>query len=177
MGFTWTVGAPGGPAGDGGGRSGRRWWWRRGRRRRTGRRWRAGGMFGGGAAAPTRPSFAAESASSGARWLSLFSQAASATGLANSETQLVCTGDAVPQPDWENFQFNPSSRRPDRGRRKLVCPDGPTVGDDLRPKLRRRARGGHRWALQRRILERYNLNVDASYTRGVAQTGVHGPQP
>jgi hypothetical protein len=39
----------------------------------------------------------------------LFSQAASATGLSSSETQLVCTGDAVPQPVWDDFLFNPQA--------------------------------------------------------------------
>ena len=101
----------------------------------------------------------------------LFSQAASATGLANSETQLVCTGDAVPQPDWEHFQFNPSSV-------PTTCVDG---GNSFVPTARpsvtvfdRTFQAPRSWraslGAQRRIFERYNLNVDASYTRGVAQT-------
>src|SRR6185369_2074295 len=39
----------------------------------------------------------------------LFSAAAAATGLANAETQLVCTGASVPEPDWNAFFINPSN--------------------------------------------------------------------
>ena len=102
----------------------------------------------------------------------LFSQAASATGLANSETQLVCTGDAVPQPNWEDFLFNPSAI-------PTTCVDG---GNSFVPTARpsvtvfdRNFQAPRSWraslGAQRRIFERYNVNIDASYTRGVAQTG------
>ena len=111
VGFTWTVGAPAGPGGDGGGRGGRGGG--AGGGGGGGRGGGAGGlagMFGGrgGGANPTIirggiGEFRSTVSSN------LFSQAASATGLANSETQLVCTGDAVPQPDWDNFLVNPSS--------------------------------------------------------------------
>lgn len=102
----------------------------------------------------------------------LFSQAASATGLANSETQLVCTGDAVPQPDWDNYLFNPSAI-------PATCVDG---GNSFVPTARpsvtvfdRNFEAPRSWraslGAQRRIFDRYNFNIDASYTRGVAQTG------
>ena len=172
MGFTWTVGAPGGPGGGGGGRGGRGGGGGGGG---GGGRGGGGGLAGGfggrgGAATPTIirggiGEFRSTVSSN------LFSQAASATGLANSETQLVCTGDAVPQPDWENFQFNPSSV-------PTTCVDG---GNSFVPTARpsvtvfdRNFQAPRSWrgslGAQRRIFERYNLNVDASYTRGVAQT-------
>jgi len=39
----------------------------------------------------------------------LFSAAAAATGLSNAETQLVCTGASVPQPDWDAYFLNPGA--------------------------------------------------------------------
>ncbi|HEX6944446.1 MAG TPA: carboxypeptidase regulatory-like domain-containing protein [Gemmatimonadaceae bacterium] len=174
MGFTWTVGAPGGPGGGGrGGRGGGGGGG--GGRGGAGGPGGGGGLAGmiggrGGGATPTiirggLGEFRSTVSSN------LFSQAASATGLANSETQLVCTGDAVPQPDWENFQFNPSSV-------PTTCVDG---GNAFVPTARpsvtvfdRNFQAPRSWraslGAQRRIFERYNLNVDASYTRGVAQT-------
>ena len=173
VGFTWTVGAPGGPAGDGGrgGRGGGA-----GGGGGGGRGGGAGGlagMFGGrgGGANPTIirggiGEFRSTVSSN------LFSQAASATGLANSETQLVCTGDAVPQPDWDNFLVNPSSV-------PTTCVDG---GNSFVPAARpsvtvfnENFQAPRAWraslGAQRRIFDRYNLNVDASFSRGVAQTG------
>jgi hypothetical protein len=101
----------------------------------------------------------------------LFSQAASATGLANSETQLVCTGEAVPQPDWEDFLFNPTAI-------PTTCVDGgSTFVPAAKPSVTtfdRNFQAPRSWraslGAQRRIFERYNFNIDASYTRGVAQT-------
>lgn len=173
VGFTWTVGGPGGRVGgDGGGREGRGGGGGGG----GGAGGRGGGLAGllggrGGGATPTiirggLGEFRSTVSSN------LFSQAASATGLANSETQLVCTGDAVPQPDWDNFLFNPSAI-------PTTCVDG---GNSFVPIARpavtvldRNFQAPRSWraslGAQRRVLERYNLNVDASYTRGVAQTG------
>ena len=177
IGFTWTVGAPGGPGGgDGGGRGGRGGGGGGVGGRGGGGGPGAGGLVGlfggrGGGATPTIirggiGEFRSTVSSN------LFSQAASATGLANSETQLVCTGDAVPQPDWEDFLFNPSSI-------PTTCVDGgSTLVPGARPSVTvfdRNFQAPRSWraslGAQRRIFSRYNLNIDASYTRGVAQTG------
>jgi hypothetical protein len=175
MGFTWTVGAPGGPGGEGrGGRGG-------GGGGGGGGRGGGGGPGGGGLAGifggrggGANPTIIRGGLGEFRSTVSsnLFSQAASATGLANSETQLVCTGDAVPQPDWEDFFFNPSTI-------PTSCVDG---GNSFVPTARpavtvfdRNFQAPRSWraslGAQRRIFDRYNLNVDASYTRGVAQTG------
>ena len=178
VGFTLTVGAPGGPGGEGrGGRGGGGGGGRGGGGGGGGGGPGGGGglagMFGGrgGGATPTIirggiGEFRSTVSSN------LFSQAASATGLANSETQLVCTGDAVPQPDWENFLFNPTSI-------PTTCVDGgSTFVPAARPAVTLFDRGfeaPRSWraslGAQRRIFDRYNFTIDASYTRGIAQTG------
>lgn len=173
LGFTWTVGGPGGPGGPGGAGGGRGG--RGGGGGGAGGRGGGGGLAGllggrGGGATPTiirggLGEFRSTVSSN------LFSQAASATGLANSETQLVCTGDAVPQPDWDTFLFNPSAI-------PTSCVDGGnTFVPTARPSVTlfdRDFQAPRSWraslGAQRRLFERYNLNVDASYTRGVAQT-------
>jgi hypothetical protein len=172
MGFTLTVGGPGGPGGEGGGRGGRGGGGGGGFGGRGGGGGPGGGLLGGrGGASPTIirggiGEFRGTVSSN------LFSQAASATGLANSETQLVCTGDAVPQPDWDNFLFNPSSI-------PTTCVDG---GNSFIPTARpsvtvfsRDFEAPRSWraslGAQRRVLDRYNVSIDASYTRGVSQTG------
>jgi hypothetical protein len=77
----------------------------------------------------------------------------------------------VPQPDWSDFLFNPSAI-------PTTCVDG---GNSFVPTARpsvtvfdRGFEAPRSWraslGAQRRIFERYNFNVDASYTRGVAQT-------
>lgn len=174
-GFTMTIGGPGGPGGDGGGRGGRggRGGGGGGGGGRGGGLGGLAGAFGGrgGGATPTiirggLGEFRGTVSSN------LFSQAASATGLANSETQLVCTGDAVPQPDWDNFLFNPSTI-------PTTCVDGgSTFVPTARPSVtlfNRDFEAPRSWraslGAQRRVFDRYNVSVDASYTRGVAQTG------
>lgn len=174
MGFTWIIGGPGGPGGpggDGGGRGGRG-----GGGGGFGGRGGGGGLAGllggrgGGATSTIVRGGIGEFR--GTVSSNLFSQAASATGLASSETQLVCTGDAVPQPDWDNFLFDPSSV-------PTTCVDG---GNSFVPTARpsvtvfsRDFEAPRSWraslGVQRRIFDRYNLSVDGSYTRGVAQTG------
>jgi len=178
VGFTWTVGAgaaPGGGGdGGGGGRGGRG-----GGGGGFGGRGGGGGFGGGfggfgvgrGGATPTVirggiGEFRSTVSSN------LFSQAASATGLAGSETQLVCTGDAVPQPEWNSFLFNPSTI-------PTTCLDGGnsfvpraapsvTLFDDgfHAPRAWRASLG-----VQRRVMQRYNVSVDANWSRGMAQTG------
>ena len=39
----------------------------------------------------------------------LFTSAVGATGLAASESQLVCIGDQVPVPDWAGYVANPAT--------------------------------------------------------------------
>jgi hypothetical protein len=177
MGFTWTIGGAAGPGGGGGGG---------GRGGRGGGGGGGGGGFGGrggggglagllggrgGGATPTIVR-GGVGEFRGTVSSNLFSQAASATGLASSETQLVCTGDAVPQPDWDNFLFDPSSI-------PTTCIDG---GNSFVPTARPAVtlfnpgfEAPRSWraslGVQRRVFDRYNLSVDASYTRGVAQTG------
>jgi hypothetical protein len=177
MGFTLTVGGPAGPGGGGDGGGGR------------GGRGGGGGGFGGrgggggagglgagllgGRGGPT-PTIIRGGIGEfrGTVSSNLFSQAASATGLANSETQLVCTGDAVPQPEWDNFLFNPTAI-------PSMCVDG---GNSFVPTARpsvtvfsRDFAAPRSWraslGVQRRLLQRYNISADASYTRGVSQTG------
>lgn len=175
LGFTWTIGGPGGPGG-GEGRGGRGGGGGAGGFGGRGGGGGIGGIFGGGpggrgGATPTiirggLGEFRGTVSSS------LFSQAASATGLANSETQLVCTGDAVPQPDWDSFLFNPSTIPTAcvGGGNAFVPVARPSVtvfDRQFRAPRSLRASLG----VQRRIFDRYNLNVDASYTRGVSQTG------
>jgi hypothetical protein len=177
LGFTWTIGGPAGPGGgDGGGRGGRGGGGGGFGGRGGGGGGGGGGLGGilGGRAGGATPTIVRGGIGEfrGTVSSNLFSQAASATGLANSETQLVCTGDAVPQPDWENFLFNPSTI-------PSMCVDG---GNSFVPRARpavtvfsrdfeapRSLRAS--LGVQRRVFDRYNLSVDASYTRGVAQTG------
>ena len=172
VGFTWTIGAPGG-RGGGEGRGGRGGGGGGGG---LGGRGGAGGLAGlfGGRGGGANPTIVRGGVGEFRSTVSsnLFSQAASATGLSNSETQLVCTGDAVPQPDWSDFLFNPLAI-------PTTCVDG---GNSFVPRARpsvtvfdRDFQAPRSWraslGAQRRIFERYNLNVDASFTRGVAQTG------
>lgn len=173
VGFTWTIGAPGGPGGGdgGGGRGGM------GGGRGGGGGGGIGGGFGGfgvGRAGGPTPTVLRGGIGEFRSTVSsnLFSQAASATGLAGSETQLVCTGDVVPQPDWNSFLFNPSTI-------PVTCLDGGnsfvpraapsvTVFDDAfqAPRAWRASLG-----VQRRVAQRYNVSIDANWSRGVAQTG------
>ena len=102
----------------------------------------------------------------------LFSSAASATGLQNAQSQLICTGASVPTPDWGRFGADESNI-------PMACLGGgtgtvPTLRpsvtvfdrDFAAPRSWRGSLGGQKF-----IFGRYNLNVDVSYARGVAQTG------
>jgi hypothetical protein len=170
LGFTWTIGAPGGGGGGRGGRGG-------GAGGGPGGRGGGGGLaglFGGPGRGGSTPTIIRGGVGEfrGTVSSNLFSQAASATGLANSERTLVCTGDNVPQPDWDQFLFNPATI-------PNLCVDG---GNGFIPTARpsvtlfdRDFQAPRSWraslGVQRRILERYNLSADANLTRGVAQTG------
>ncbi|HEX8849012.1 MAG TPA: carboxypeptidase regulatory-like domain-containing protein [Gemmatimonadaceae bacterium] len=100
----------------------------------------------------------------------LVASALDATGLGTGQTQLVCVGSGVPVPDWSAYQSDPSSIPADcaggvttngRGRSVLVFDP-----DFQAPRAWRGSLG-----LTRRFLERYGLSIDATYARGVAQTG------
>lgn len=181
VGFTWTIGMPGGRDGGQGGRGGQ------GGEGGRGGRVGGGGGRAGGEAGLAGFLGAMGPGGRGANPLvirggigefrstpnsGLFSQAAAATGLANAEAQLVCIGSNVPTPDWNAFAANPLAI-------PSTCADG---GNSFVPNVRpsvtvfdRDFEAPRSWraslGAQRRIFERYNVNVDLSYSRGVAQTG------
>ncbi len=103
--------------------------------------------------------------------LSLASLAQSSTGLANSESQLVCVGEGSPVPDWAAYGANQSSIPTE------CVPGGPAVAtaapnavvfarDFSAPRSWRTSLGA-----QRTLTALIRLSVDASYARGVQQTG------
>lgn len=183
VGFTWTVGMPtgAGGAGPGGGRGGGGGGGGRGGR---------GGGFGGGGFGGGRGGFGG--GGFGARAggpnptiirggfgefrstvsSSLFSSAAAATGLSDAESQLVCTGDYTPQPDWAAFSADVSSLPTQCvGVGNQFTPTGvPSVTvfekNFEAPRAWRASLGA-----QKRLLGRYSANVDFSLAEGVAQTG------
>jgi hypothetical protein len=102
----------------------------------------------------------------------LVAAAAGATGLPDNESQLICIGANVPAPDWSGFATNPASipMQCADGGNQFVPTSRPNVtvfGDDFSASRAWRGSLG----ASRRLFERYNLNVDFSYSRGVAQTG------
>ena len=101
----------------------------------------------------------------------LIAGALDATGLASGQSQITCIGTAVPIPDWRAYQQDPSAIPTDcagapspgfAGRRNVIVFDP----DFQAPRAWRGSLG-----LTRRFRERYAFNVDATYARGVAQTG------
>ena len=99
---------------------------------------------------------------------SIFSSAEGATGIAGTESQLVCIGSAVPTPDYSAYAADPStiptscaSAVPDAPTTALpsVAAFNPNFGS---PRAWRASLG-----VQRRILDRFGLSLDASYARGV----------
>ncbi len=101
---------------------------------------------------------------------SLFASAADATGLSNGQTQIVCVGPTVPQPDWETFIGDPSavpsscngSSQVFGNERRNITVFSP---DFEAPRAWRGSLG-----ISRRFRERFNVSLDASFARGVAQT-------
>ncbi|MFN2601911.1 MAG: carboxypeptidase regulatory-like domain-containing protein [Gemmatimonadaceae bacterium] len=100
----------------------------------------------------------------------LFASAADASGLANGQAQLVCVGPSVPVPDWAAFIENQASvpstcNGPSQefgNQRRNVTVFAPDFGA---PRAWRSSLG-----FNRRFMDRYNVAVDLSYARGVAQT-------
>src|SRR6266542_6149890 len=101
----------------------------------------------------------------------LFANAVNATGLTNGQSQLVCVGATVPTPDWSAYLADPSTI-------PTSCNGASTVFATQRrnvtvfdpsfeaPRAQRASLG-----VSRRFWERYTFSVDASYARGVRQTG------
>ncbi|MBA2626736.1 MAG: carboxypeptidase regulatory-like domain-containing protein [Gemmatimonadales bacterium] len=103
--------------------------------------------------------------------LSLASVAQASTGLTTSEAQFVCVGSGSPTPDWTAYMANPGSI-PDE-----CVTGGPTIAssapnavvfakDFSAPRSWRTSLGA-----QRTLTPLIRLSVDASYARGVNQTG------
>jgi hypothetical protein len=178
LGFTWTVGdlgqgGPGGPGGQEGPRGGFGG--------RGGGGGGPGGGFGGGPGGfgGNFPSpFIIRGGIGEFRGVaptSLFSSAQSATGLASGEVTLTCIGAAVPTPDWASYLADAASI-------PTACADG-TVGQPLQRNVApgvtlispafeapRSWRGS--LGVSRRLLQRYNASVDASYSLGTSLYGV-----
>ncbi|HEX2722209.1 MAG TPA: carboxypeptidase regulatory-like domain-containing protein [Gemmatimonadaceae bacterium] len=100
----------------------------------------------------------------------LFASASNANGLANAQSQIVCVGSTVPLPDWQLFNANPAavpaacngtSQQFGNQRRNIAV-----FNEDFHvPRVWRASLGANR-----RIAERYNFSLDASFAHGVAQT-------
>ena len=112
----------------------------------------------------------------------LFSAAEGATGVSGSESQLVCIGSAVPTPDWSAYAQDPSAIPTTCASATPIAPGtalpnvaafNPNFGA---PRAWRASLG-----VQRRILDRFGVSLDASYARGVNLYGFQdvnlAPQP
>ncbi|HEY2849547.1 MAG TPA: carboxypeptidase regulatory-like domain-containing protein [Gemmatimonadaceae bacterium] len=103
----------------------------------------------------------------------LFTNALDANGLPGSESQLVCIGSATPIPDWSNMIDNPNviPNQCVSGQPNVLASSKPNVTtfapDFEAPRAWKGSLG-----IQRRILQRYTVNVDAVYSRGTALYGV-----
>lgn len=101
----------------------------------------------------------------------LFGAASDATGLASGQSQIFCVGSTVPFPDWDAFlassaaiptACNGNSSVFGNQRRNVTVVDPAYEA----PRAWRSSLG-----FTRRLVDRYSLAVDASYARGVSQTG------
>jgi hypothetical protein len=106
----------------------------------------------------------------------LFTNALDATGLPGAESQLVCIGSATPIPNWSAMINDPTAipnqcvNGQNSGPSVLAGnkPNVTTFAPDFEsPRAWRGSLG-----VQRRILQRYTVNVDATYARGVNYYGV-----
>ena len=103
----------------------------------------------------------------------LVAAAAGATGLPNTESQLVCIGPGVPVANWAQFVTNPASvpTQCAAGQPSQVPTTLPNVAvfadDFAAPRAWRASLGA-----SRPLQQRYSLNVELSYARGIAQTGL-----
>jgi hypothetical protein len=104
---------------------------------------------------------------------SLFGAAHESTGLADSQVQLYCVGDAVPFPDWAAFResaasipaacLGEASELPASGRGNSVTVFDPDFGA---PRSWRASLG-----MQRRVQRFISVTVDGNYALGVNQQG------
>jgi hypothetical protein len=106
----------------------------------------------------------------------LFTNALDATGLAGSESQLVCIGSATPIPNW-SAMINDPAAIPNQCLGGVNS--GPSVLSANKPNVTTFApdfQAPRAWrgslGVQRRILQRYTVNVDATYARGTNYYGV-----
>jgi len=104
--------------------------------------------------------------------IGLVASAAGATGLPDNESQLVCIGTGVPTPNWNLFAQDPSSIPTScaGGGNQVLPTTRPNVtvfADNFSAARSIRSSLG----VQHRFRQRYNLNVDVQYARGVALTG------
>ncbi len=100
----------------------------------------------------------------------LFASAADANGLSNGQSQLVCVGSTVPAADWARFISDPANvptscnganAQLANSRRNVTV-----FGEEFAAPRAWRASLG----FNRRLAERYNVSLDASFARGVSQT-------
>jgi Carboxypeptidase regulatory-like domain len=106
----------------------------------------------------------------------LFTNALDATGLPGSESQLDCIGTATPIPDWSAMINNPAAI-PNQclggvnSSQSILAQSKPNVTtfapDFEAPRAWKASLG-----VQRRILQRYTINVDGVYSRGTNLYGV-----
>ncbi|HMI58918.1 MAG TPA: carboxypeptidase regulatory-like domain-containing protein [Gemmatimonadaceae bacterium] len=102
----------------------------------------------------------------------LFSAAEGATGIEGSESQLVCIGSAVPTPDWSAYAADPSAI-------PTTCasatPLPPTTALPNVAAFNPNFEAPRAWraslGVQRRVLDRFGVSLDASYARGVSLYG------
>ncbi|MEO6777951.1 MAG: TonB-dependent receptor, partial [Gemmatimonadaceae bacterium] len=105
----------------------------------------------------------------------LFTSAAGASGLTNTEQQVSCIGPAVPTPDWQSYNADPASA-------PSACMTGVSVPPNfsaVRPSVTLFApdfEAPRSWraslGLQHRLFGNVTLSADGSYARGVALYGV-----
>ena len=109
----------------------------------------------------------------------LFAAAQGATGLAGAELQLVCVGSDVPTPDWVSYASDPSSipttcassdlgGASDSARAALSAHPNAFVFD---PAFKAPSAWRASLGVQRRVLGRLGVSLDASWARGVNQYG------
>ncbi|MGH7623520.1 MAG: hypothetical protein ACREMU_14355, partial [Gemmatimonadaceae bacterium] len=103
---------------------------------------------------------------------SLFSAAEGATGTEGTESQLVCIGSSVPTPNWSAYASDPSAIPTTCTSATPLPPTAALPGvaafdpDFEAPRAWRASLG-----VQRRILDRFGVSLDASYARGVSLYG------
>ena len=101
----------------------------------------------------------------------LIGAALAASGLAGSEAQLVCVGSAVPVPDWRAYAQNPAAIPSSCAAASPITAQ-PTV-TVFDPSFR----SPHAWRtsleVQQHLFSGFTFSVNASYSRGEDQYGVH----